>query len=205
MTFGEMRQQLWDRLGITGEQLLVQRCLNRGKDRFITARKWPFLETDAAQVFSTSTRSYTLGTAVEHLVAVEDASGNPVERIDRNAYDELYRNSTSTGTAPKVYAVDGSISTTQAMRVHVWPSPSALNTGKIHYQVRVSDLGTTDTSNTYDHIPATHHFAVLDYAEAEFMNARDMQEKAMLAEQKAAQSVAQLANDLPQPQIEDGT
>lgn len=193
MTFGEMRQALWDRLGLTGEQTMIERLINSGKDRFVTAYKWPYLETSTDQLFTSGTRSYTAPTDCRHILSLHGPSGTPLDGdISREEYDLVFRGDTSTATVPTVFREQGAVSTTQRIQFHVWPNPTTNTTGSMRYLTRPADILTTGTNSVYDYIPAAHHFAIVDAAEASFAEYEERQDAPTLW-QKFYQTVATLA------------
>ena len=206
MTFGEMRQALWDRLGITAEQTLVQRLLNEAKDRYVTAYKWPHLETSEAVTFTSGTRVIPLNTGIGSIIGLYDFIGTMIDgRVARETYDELYRADTSTATAPTVYCEQGSISTTKAIEVHIWPSPSATTAGTVRGLKRVSDLTTTDTSGTFDFIPTAHHFVLVDMAEQSFHEWEGEESLAQFAMARVEGGLNKLISLFQAPLGEDST
>lgn len=203
MTFNEMVVAIQDHLGISGgETVLSERLVNQGKDRYVHAAKWPHLETNTTQLFTTSTRAYAAPSNCESIVSVEDASGNRLLKQERSTYDELHRSDASSAAAPTTYAEEGT-DVNAIHQFHVWPNPSAGSSGKIRFLVRVPDL--TSTIGTYDHVPEAHHFAILKGAEVEFHQRQGQMNKAALAEQQFNIMIRQLAGELAMPIIQDGS
>lgn len=203
MTFNEMVAVLQDHLGIPdAEQTVIEQAVNAGKDRYVKVAKWPHLESSEAQAFSTDTRVYSAPALCESIVGIEDASGNRVVKQERDTWDTLFRPDTSTATTPSNYAEQGTDPNT-IHQFQVWPTPAALSTGVIRYMVRVPSL--TSTTGTYDHIPESHHFAIVKAAETEFFQRQGQNSKSALAEQQFNVIVQQLAGDLAMPVLDDGS
>jgi len=193
MTFGDMLQALYDRLGLTGETDLAVRLINNGKDRYETARKWPFLETSTTQLFTSGTRTYLAPSNCRHILSIEGPSGLPLDsEVERETYDALYRADTSTATVPTVYREQGTRQTDGSIYFQVWPNPSTNTSGTIRFLQHVPDLSSADTASSYYAIPSAHHFAILEFAEASFHEYEDSQQAQFLYS-KALDSVNRLA------------
>ncbi len=202
MTFNEMVVALQDHLGATGEVTMIERMVNQGKDRYVHAQKWPHLESSDTQLFTTGVRTYAAPDLAQSIVGIENASGIPVKKQERDTYDELYRPSTATAVEPSMYAEEGT-DVDAIHQFHVWPDPSTDTAGTIRFMVRVPDL--TSGGGTYDHIPEEHHFAVLKAAETEFHEQQGQEQKAALAEAKFTGMINQLAGAHVAPVLADGS
>ncbi len=170
MTFSDIKQRVYDLLGLTGESTLVGRLVNEAKDELVTAAKWWWLETSTAHLFTANTRSYTLKTDVATVVDMFTSTGNPIEFVHRTTYENMYRESDSTDANPEVYTIEGGGSAGQPV-LSVWPTPSANSTATLRYIKRVPDMA-LDTESP-SQIPAEYHFAIVKGAIAKFREWED--------------------------------
>jgi hypothetical protein len=165
MTFLEMKQALYDLLGITSETTMIARLINESKDEFVSAKKWWWRETTATQSFITTGKTYVTAAEVGEILEIDDGDGIPLEKVHKQTYIDLYRGDTSTAAKPSVYTIDGT-STPGALTFSVWPVPAAISTGTRRYLRNIPDL-TLDTESL-QHVPTTHHFAIIKGAEARY-------------------------------------
>ena len=170
MTFSDIKQRVYDLLGLTGESTLVGRLVNEAKDELVTAAKWWWLETTTSHLFTADTRTYTLGTDVSGVIGMFTSTGEPVEFVNRVTYENLYRDSSSTAANPEVYTVEGGGSVGQPV-VNVWPTPGENSTGKVRYLKRIADMA-LDTESP-SQIPAEFHHAIVKGAIAKFREWED--------------------------------
>lgn len=204
-----MMDALFDKLGITaanvdsGTTTTIVRLINESKDRFINQQKWAFLESSNDQLWTTDQRFYTAAAAVSHIVGLELAAGTPLEKTERQTYDELFRAATDTATAPSRYVEEGT-DATRAIAFHVWPVPTTNTTGKKHYLVRVPDIANAASTGIYEHIPENHHFAIVQLAEAAFAQFEDSDAVQVVSAQ-ADRETGELGAAQPSPVLDDGT
>ena len=187
MTFAEMVTRLQDHLGLTGTLATgtrnrLDRLVNDGKDRVVSAYKWHWLETSATQLFTSGTRAYQVTTACVEIVSLEDFSGNAIRKVERDTYDEMHRPSTSTGAAPSVYTVQG-WQASGAQSIHVWPNPSGNTAGTLRYIPKIASLSSANDTLSYDYMPSTFHFAVVQAAECEYYRQEGKLDRIGIAEQ----------------------
>lgn len=203
MTFGAIKQAVYDLLGLTGETTMVERLVNSGKDMLVQRYKWPWLEASANQLWTTSQRAYTMSTDVGHIIGLYTSTGTPLDgEVDRKTYDELYRADTSTAANPEVWIEEGATST-GAINIHVWKTPSGNSTGTVRYIKRVPDVSTDGSS--FQQIPVTHHFCIAEYAAALFREWEGETEKATMIMARANSHAADLAGDVGRESMQEQT
>jgi hypothetical protein len=209
MTVSEMVQQLIDRLGITGTVQgatvnRLTRAVNLGKDRLVGAYKWPWLETSTQFLFTSGTRTYNLVTEAHSIISLENGTASQVRKVDRDTYDELYRPSLSTATHPSVYVQQG-WSSGGRMEIHIWPSPSANNTGTLRYVTSVPDIDSASSTSSFQRIPSGHHKALVEAALAEYYAQQGLDSRWQIANQQFADEVDRLSGRVQSPVIKDGS
>lgn len=209
MTVQEMVQQLVDRLGLTGTVQgatvnRLTRAVNLGKDRLIAAHKWPWLETSTSQLFTSGLRTYNLATEAQSVVSLEQSGGVPVRKIDRDAYDEMHRPSTSTAAGPTVYAEQGR-STGGRIELSVWPTPSANSTGRLRYLTTVPDITSAGSAGSFERIPTNHHKAIVEAALVEYYKQQGVDQRAMMANQQFMTELELLGVRVLSPVLRDGS
>lgn len=165
MTFSEIKQAVYDLLGLTSETTMVARFVNEAKDELVGAKEWWWNEWSATQSLASTTRSYTLTTDAEAVRELLTASDGQIEFCDRETYRDLYRYSTATAGFPYVYTIEGS-NTDGGITINVWPKPSAASVMTVRYARRIPDVSTD--GSTFQHMPATFHFALVKGAAARF-------------------------------------
>ena len=170
MTFLQLKQRVYDLLGLTGESSLVVRLVNEAKDELVTAAKWWWLETSTTQLFTSDTRTYTLGTDVASVVDLFTSTGIPIDFVHRTVYENLYRESATTAANAKVYTVVGGGSSGQPV-LSVWPTPGVNSIGTVRYLKRIPDMA-LDTESPAQ-IPPEYHFAIVKGAIAKFREWED--------------------------------
>lgn len=155
MTFGNLKQRVYDVLGLTDETTMVESIVNEVAQEVATAAPWRFLREKADQAFTTSVTYYTCGTRVAHVIDLHASDGTPLDIVHQDTFDDLYRSDTSTAAAPSVACIEGHESTGScAAAFTVWPSPSALSTGTLWFLRRVAWM-TTDAD--VPEIPSQWH------------------------------------------------
>lgn len=164
LTFGDLVQELEDRLGFTGQATLLKRLVNKGKDRLVSAAKWPFLETGSVLAFANGTTEYSLPQDAQTVVAIYNSSDELLAELHRDTFDEAYRSDTSTGE-PSVYVTQG-MSQSAYPQIRVWPTPDASYSGTVRYLRRVPNM--VLDADIPEHIPPEYHYAIADAAEMEY-------------------------------------
>ena len=208
MTVSEMIVSLGDLLGLSGsltstDAARLARLVNLGKDRVVGAAKWPWLETVTTQLFTSGTRTYTPPVLMNSITALEDSSGNRIIRVERDTYDEIFRPSTSTATAPSNYTVQG-FSTAGTAAFSVWPQPASNTSGLLRYIARVGDVAVAGSAVAYDHIPTGLHHAVVFAAEAEFFKQDNNAQMQQFAEAQYQEAMNAYLGKTVTPVAQDG-
>lgn len=202
MNFGEMKQAVFDMLGVTGEVTMVERFINSSKDRYVEYSKWPHLEVEEDLALTTGVREYTLGTTMGHVLAMFTSAGAEIHGdVHRLTYNELYRGDTSTAANPELYIEQGT-NTAGRIKIHTWKTVSEASTAKVRGLVRVPDIASASAS-VFQHIPVTHHFVVVELAQAEFREWEES-EQAPAMRAKAERSLAKLAGETPRETLTEG-
>jgi len=172
MTFGEMKQAVYDLLGLTNPSnvasdtvTMVERFINQAKDEFVTSANWWFLESSADLPFTSGSNALAFGTDVSRVLEITKADGAPVRRVHRDDFEALFRNNTAVESAPRYFRIEGT-ETTAALKGRVWPTPNATSTGEVRYIKRVPDM--TTTADVPYHIPPEHHQVLVKIAAARY-------------------------------------
>lgn len=201
MNFGQMKQAVYDALGLTGETTMIERFVNSAKDRYVEHTKWPHLEVTQDLALVTGTRGYTLSTTMGHVLNIFTSVGAEINGdVHRITYNQLYRNDLSTAANPEIYIEEGT-ETTGAIKIHTWKSPSEASTAKVHGLLRVPDADAD--GSVFHHIPVTHHFVLVDLAVADFREWEEA-EQALAARAKAEQGLAKLSGETPRQTLTEG-
>ncbi len=202
MTFAELKQELFDRLGLTGQETLVARLVNQGKDDLATKKLW-FLETSGNAVFETNYTTCQLGTDVGHVIEVLTSLGVPLTQCHRDTFEDLYRSDATTAGAPSVYCIEGT-QTTAAIRLGLWPKIAAFSTGTVRHLKRVPDMA-VDTAPP-EHVPPEYHPIIVDFAVARYREWEgDSPEAAIALRNLAERNLGRLVGETLEDTASDGT
>lgn len=169
MTFGQIIQRVYDKLGLTAETTMVQRMVNEATQEVATAAPWRFLQEEANHLWTSGQAQYTVATSVSHVLQLHASTGWPLDLISQHLFKDLYRGDTSTAGYPYVAALNG-MSTAGALSFRVWPTPASNSTGTMRYLRRVATM-TTDANEP--EIPSEWHQLIVDGALSRFANHED--------------------------------
>lgn len=175
MTFGQIIQRIYDKLGLTAEATMVARMVNETTQEIASAAPWRFLEENTNHLFTTSQAEYTTGTSVANVLFLTASNGSPLDILSQHLFKDLYRADT-TGTAayPYVATLNG-MNTLGQQSFRVWPLPAANSTGTMRYLRRVNTM-TTDADEPS--IPTQWHQLIVDGALSRFANHEDHEQLA---------------------------
>lgn len=165
MTFGELKQRVYDKLGLTAEETMVESMVNEALQEVATAAPWRFLMEQEDQLWTSSQTLYTTGARVGYVIELHDSSGNPLDIVDRQLFKDLYRGDTSTAASPSVAFLNGTSSSGTPVSFQVWPTPASNSTGKRLFLRRIAELTTTAD---VPEIPTQWQYLIVDGALARF-------------------------------------
>lgn len=171
MTFGQIKQAVFDKLGLTSETTLVERMVNETQQEIAASARWGWLESSGTQLFTSGTSLYAMGTDASELLGLQDADGQPLDFVQQDGFMDLYQADTSTATNPTIYTLRG-MDTSNNLKFAVWPVPGANTSGTRRYLRRLADMTTTaDVPN----MPVELHPVIVAGALTRFAHQEDDQ------------------------------
>lgn len=178
MTFGEIKQRVYDKLGLTGETTMVESMVNETLLE-VSSAPWRYLQETSAQTIG-SDGIATTGTSVAYPIEVYGTDGLPLDVVSQELYEDLYRGDTATtATNPLVATLDGQTSV-GGHTITVWPKPTADLSGSLRYCRRVSPMSTdVDVPD----LPFQFHSLLVDGALARFA-AHENDDMVQISEQR---------------------
>ena len=169
MTFGQIIQRVYDKLGLTAEATMVARMVNEATQEVASAAPWRFLQEETSHLWTTNQAQYTVGTSVSHVLQLHASTGWPLDIVSQHLFKDMYRADTSTSAYPRVATLNG-MGTTGNLSFRVWPLPASNSTGAMRYLRRVNVM-TTDVDEPS--IPNEWHQLIVDGALSRFANHED--------------------------------
>lgn len=208
MTFGEIKQAVFDRYGAQEFDpsaaliITVERMVNEAANKVASSEKWVWLEdaqTDIDMV--DGTKSYFADATIADILELIDANGSPLSEVARDTFEDLYRGDSTEAAAPTRFCVDGMDGATRAIGVTVWPTPNAASTLTVRGYRRIAKM-TADAD--VPEIPDELHHLIVDHAIALF---REFEESPMaeLAYVKTGQGTGTVVASEQEGQLGDKT
>ncbi len=208
MTFGQIKQALFDRLGdqeftpLATTITTVERIVNEAANKVASAKKWYWLEdaqTDITMV--DATQSYFVDDSISDILELMDQNGDPLREVARDTFESLFRGDSTAAADPTHFTVDGMEGSTRKIGVSVWPIPNAGSTVTVRGYRRVVAM-TADAD--VPEIPDELHQLIVDQAVALL---REFEESplAELAFQKASQGIGMVVGSEQEGQLGDKT
>lgn len=179
MNAGQLRQALYDRLGLASPDTMtvtmVTRAINLAKEQIHAEcdgvwaqRSIPFRFTPITTQFQLWGPTVSSVSDIKTVIDIEDGIGAPLVELDKAAFEDLYRGDTSTAANAVYWTVDGMVQTTTAyptaLTVSVWPRVAVTTTtGTLRYTSKAVDIADAD-STTVPSIPEEFHYVIVDLA-----------------------------------------
>lgn len=198
MTFAELKQALFDRLGdqeftpLDSTVTTVERIVNEAANKVASSQKWYWLEDAQKSIAMVDgTSSYFLDATIGDIVELINGSGDPLSEVARDTFEDLYRGDSTAAANPTRFTVDGMQGSSRKIGITVWPEPSGASTVTIRGYRRIAEM-TADSD--VPEIPDELHHLIVDQAVALL---REYEESPMaeLAFAKASQGLGTVPDD----------
>lgn len=170
MTFGEIKQALYDRVGLQNFTptaawiVTVERIVNEAANKVASSKKWLWLEDDQTNLTMVSgTKSYLVDPTIADVLELIDQNGAPLSEVSRDTFEDAYRGDTSAAADPTRFTVDGMDGDTRSIKVTVWPEPNEASTVTVRGLRRVAAM-TADAD--VPEVPDELHHLIVDQAVA---------------------------------------
>lgn len=195
MDFGELKQDLYDRLGlgastpIASTVTMVERLVNQAANRVATSQKWQWLEDDSTTLAMVNgTREYLVDPLVGDITALIDGDGIPLSQVARDTFEDFLRGDSTTAAKPLNFSYDKMDGGTRSLSVSMWPTPNEGSTITVRGFRRVAKMN-SDTD--VPEIPDELHYLISDQAVALLREVEEspVLEMAMVRAGQATQSV----------------
>lgn len=194
MTFGEIKQALYDRIGLVGVTPLagtvtkVERVANEALQKVAANVNWEGLRNVWNVTFDVSGIT-ALDATVRKVESIANAQGVVLDEKSPDAFEDFYRGDLTAGAHPLVFCVDGFDSSLDKLRISTWPVLSGGSTGKVRGFRRPAKL-TSDSA--VPELPSELHHLIVDEGVARYRELEESGNWPSVA-QVAAQGVGQAA------------
>lgn len=209
MNAGQLRQELYDRLGVNSPDsmmvTMVTRAINLAKQQIHAEADGTWAERVVPFRFTPLLTQYQLWgptvssvSDIRQVLEIEDGVGAPLVEMDKETFEDTFRGDTSTSSNSGYWCVDGMIQTTTAfptaLTVSLWPRIAATTTvGQIRYTAKSVDIADADSS-TVPSVPEEFHYVIVDLALAKIYAWEDSELASFMAQKAAASLMAMKAS-----------
>lgn len=200
MNFGELKQELYDRLGGTYETTLVERFVNEATQRVAASGKFRELEKSAS-ISLLAAGTTQCPSWVRDVIEIDDDNGKPLKQKDRDAWEDLYQEDGRSGAArPTAFCVRG-MDASGTLTVETRP----LTVGAVSGTVRGLRRPATMTGDSdVPELPAELHWSIVDAAVA-MLREWEESDMASLATERAVGGASQAVGEKGSPIVRDRT